>query len=49
MLDEVENEMLKYGNKVLLEKLHILFNKILMGKKIPEQWRECIILPPLRN
>lgn len=44
-LDNIHNELIKYGGEELLEELHTFYNKIATLKKIPEEWRKSITIP----
>lgn len=41
-LDDITNEMIKYGGENLLKELEIFFNKIILYSKVPDQWKESI-------
>ena len=38
-------ELIKSGGRKLLEMITILLNKIINGKKVPEEWKFAIITP----
>lgn len=44
-LDNIHNEMLKYGGKELHDPLNALFNKIVRTGSIPTEWKKSITLP----
>ncbi len=44
-IDDTGNEVWLYAPKGLIDKLRMLFNKIWMGGKMPEEWRKAIICP----
>lgn len=44
-MDEITNEIIKYGGDTLLAELQILFNKIISDKTVPSEWRESILIP----
>lgn len=41
--------MIKYGGEPLLEELETLFNKIIHHGKVPEQWKDSIIIPMFKK
>ena len=42
--DKISNEFFKLGGKLLVDTLTKLFNKILIDKKIPENWKQSDII-----
>jgi len=44
-LDGISAELLKHGKNTLAEELTQLFNTIWHGEKVPDEWRQGIILP----
>jgi hypothetical protein len=42
--DHITNEMVKLGGEVMIEILTELFNKILAGGKVPDEWRKSDII-----
>lgn len=43
--DNIPNEFLKYGGKELINKLTILFNKIITTGEVPDDWHKSITIP----
>lgn len=44
-VDNITNEMIKYGGSALMDELLRFYNMILTQKQVPEQWRESITIP----
>jgi len=44
-VDRIPNELLKYGGAGVNEQIHILFNKILEEKVVPNSWTTSITVP----
>ncbi|KAJ4436358.1 hypothetical protein ANN_18990, partial [Periplaneta americana] len=44
-VDNISNEMIKYGGSLLVEEIHKLFRKIYSNMEIPAQWKESITIP----
>ena len=44
-IDEIYNEMIKYGGSMLLKQIQILFNKILNEMDVPMEWKHSVTIP----
>ena len=44
-LDELPVEVWKCMGKIGIEFLTRLFNRLLMGERIPEEWRRSVLIP----
>ena len=47
--DHVFIEMIKAGGEILLMKLRDLFNKTIEKEKVPEEWKNAIIILPFKK
>lgn len=43
--DSITGEMLKAGSEETVEMLHNLLNRVWQEKKIPQEWKEAVIIP----
>lgn len=48
-LDNINNELLKYGGDTLVDEIHTLFNKIYEKMELPEQWKQSITIPVFKK
>ncbi|KAH1024898.1 hypothetical protein HUJ05_009734 [Dendroctonus ponderosae] len=44
-IDEITNEMIKYGGNALMDELKDFYNKILYLQKVPSEWKDSITIP----
>ena len=44
-IDQIYNEMIKYGGSMLLKQIQILFNKILNEMDVPMKWKHDVTIP----
>ena len=44
-IDEIYNEMIKYGGIMLLIQIQFLFNKILNEMDVPMEWKHSVTIP----
>ena len=47
--DELPVEVLKCMGKMEIEFLTKLFNRLLMGERMPEKWRKSVLIPIYKN
>ena len=47
--DELPVEVWKYMGKMGIEFLTRLFNRLLMGERMPEEWRRSVLIPIYKN
>jgi hypothetical protein len=43
--DRIPTELIEAGGEILRSKFHTLINSIWNKKKLPDQWKESIIVP----
>jgi hypothetical protein len=43
--DQIPAELIQAGGKMLLSAIHKLINSIWKKEKLPDQWKESIIVP----
>jgi hypothetical protein len=43
--DQIPAELIQAGYEILLTKIQKLINSVLNKKKLPDQWKESIIVP----
>lgn len=47
--DGIQNELIKYGGRILCMWLHKLFTIILDSGRVPEEWKESLLIPILKK
>ena len=47
--DELPLEVWKFMEKMRIKFLIRLFNRLLMGKRMPEEWKESVLIPSYKN
>ncbi|XP_057671969.1 uncharacterized protein LOC130903737 [Diorhabda carinulata] len=48
-LDNINNELLKYGGNELIDQMHVMFNKIYDQRKVLEEWKVSISIPVFKK
>jgi hypothetical protein len=47
--DQSPAELIQAGSVILLSEIHKLINSIWNKEELPDQWKECIIIPILKK
>jgi hypothetical protein len=47
--DQIQAEFIQTGSEILLSAIHELINSISNKEKLPDQWKESIIVPIHKN
>jgi hypothetical protein len=43
--DQIPAELIQAGGEILLSAIHKLINSVWNKEELPDQWKECIIVP----
>jgi len=44
-IDQIPAELVKAGSRTICSEIHKLFNSVWNKEVLPEEWKECIIVP----